>query len=317
MLPLRTMAHRFTYSVLIIASLTIIMLGKADLLVIERARSAIGDALAPVLEVLTAPAATVSGVIDRMRGMLFLYEENARLKEDNARLMQWQTVARKLEVENAELRALLKFTPDGSTWFITGRVIGTSGGAFKRSVLVNRGMNDGVAKGQAAASGDGLVGRVAEVGERTARVLLMTDRNSLIPVELEASHEKAILSGDNSDRPQLIYLPVKAPIAVGDRVVTSGDGGIFPTGIPVGAVASIEGGMVRVEPATELGRVDFLRLVDYGLSGVLPPTAVPLPKAATGRRAAAQAAGAQSTPAPQATPAQGAAVAAPETAVRP
>ncbi|HWK48208.1 MAG TPA: rod shape-determining protein MreC [Stellaceae bacterium] len=289
--PLKTLAHRFTYSVLIVASLTIIMLGKADVLVIERTRAAVADAFAPALEALSQPASVVTAAIDRVHDVIAQYNESGRLREENDRLRQWQAVAHRLEIENAELRGLLNFPSDSSAWYITGRVIGTAGGAFKRSVLVNRGANDGVAKGQAAASGVGLIGRVAEVGARTSRVLLLTDRNSLIPVELEGSHEKAILSGDNSDRPQLLYLPAKETVAPGDRVVTSGDGGIFPPGILVGTVASIDGGLYRVQPASELSRVELLRLVDYGLSGVLPPTAVPLPKAPpVGRRGAKAAA---------------------------
>jgi rod shape-determining protein MreC len=189
-----------------------------------------------------------------------------------------QEVARRLERENAELRALLNFTPQGIRGFITGQVIANSGGAFLRNVLIDVGAAEGVERGQAAITGDGIVGRVTEVGDRAARVLLITDLNSNIPVLLEASRERAILAGDNSELPRLLYLSAKTSVKPGDRVVTSGSGGIFPPGLPVGAVASVDNGVVRVEPYAALSRLEYVRIVDFGLSGVLPQSAVPGPR---------------------------------------
>jgi rod shape-determining protein MreC len=107
---------------------------------------------------------------------------------------------------------------------------------------------------------------------------LLTDINSRIPVSLDTTHERAILAGDNTDRPQLIYLPPHAKPQLGDKLVTSGDGGVFPPGLVVGVVASIESNGVRIEPSADLSRVEYLRVIDFGLSGVLPQSAVPLPK---------------------------------------
>jgi rod shape-determining protein MreC len=124
-------------------------------------------------------------------------------------------------------------------------------------------------------TGAGLVGRVTEVGDRAARVLLVTDLNSRVPVAVDGSRERAVLAGDNSDRPRLLYLPARTTVKVGDRLVSSGNGGIFPPGLPVGEVAAIEDGIVRVEPYAELSRLDYLRIVNYGLSGVLPQPVMP------------------------------------------
>jgi rod shape-determining protein MreC len=131
-------------------------------------------------------------------------------------------------------------------------------------------------------TGEGLVGRVAEVGARAARVLLLTDLNSHIPVELEDTHDRAVLDGDNSEEPRLVYLPTKAEVRVGQRIVTGGAGGVFPPGLPVGVVSSVVGDIIRVEPYAELARLELVRIVDFGLSGVLPQSAVPAPRA-TGR----------------------------------
>jgi rod shape-determining protein MreC len=159
--------------------------------------------------------------------------------------------------------------PDPRVQYVTARVIGSSAGAFVREVLIAAGARDGIAKGQAALTGEGLAGRVTEVGNRSARVLLLTDINSRIPVLLEGSRHKAILAGDNSNEPRLLFLPPDALPAPGDRIVTSGDGGAFPAGLPVGIVGSVEEGVVTVLPFVDWDRLEFLQLVDYELTGFM------------------------------------------------
>ena len=183
---------------------------------------------------------------------------------------RWQQAAAALASENTRLRGLLKLAPDAAVSYVTARVIANSGGAYVRSLMVNAGSGNGVARGQAVITGDGLVGRFRKSGSRAARVLLVTDLNSRIPVIVESSHQRAVLAGDNSDRPQLRYLDPAAPVKIGDRVVTSGQGGVFPPGLPVGAVATVQGGVPRIEPYVELSQVEYLRIVDYGLADGLP-----------------------------------------------
>jgi rod shape-determining protein MreC len=279
-LPLKTIGQRFALPILVLASVTMIVLGKADALLFERLRTVFIDIASPVLSVLAKPATTVDAAIDHARDMIGIYSENSRLREENARLLQWQQAAQQLSVENTRLRELLKLAPDPSVAFISSRVIANSGGSFVRSVLVDAGARDGVVRGQAAITGDGLAGRITEVGDRAARVLLITDLNSRIPVAFDGSRERAVLAGDNSDRPRLLYLPARADIKIGDRLVTSGNGGIFPPGLPVGVVAAIDNGIVRVEPFAELSRLDYLRVVNYGLAGVLPQPIAPRPQRA-------------------------------------
>src|SRR5205807_3200695 len=105
---------------------------------------------------------------------------------------------------------------------------------------------------QAAVSDEGLVGRLTEVGSRASRVLLITDLNSRIPVVIESSHANAVLAGDNSERPRLAYVAEPDTVKIGDRILTSGEGGVFPPGVPVGMVAALDPGGARVEPSAEL-----------------------------------------------------------------
>src|SRR5438132_1078198 len=154
--------------------------------------------------------------------------------------------------------------------------------AIVRTVMVNAGAEDGLARGQAAITGEGLVGRLTEVGSRASRILLITDLNSRIPVVIDGSHSSAVLAGDNSDRPRLVYLATPDAVKVGDRVVTSGEGGIFPPGVPVGVVTTVSSSGRRVEPYVEMSQLGYLMAVDYGLSGALPQ---PIPPATRpGRR---------------------------------
>lgn len=277
--PVKAAAQRVVVPFLVILSAMFIVLGKADILLFDRLRMAVADTLAPVLQAAATPLDTAAAGVRSVESMFDLYRENQRLREENSRLLQWQEVARRLQTENAELHRLVKFTPENTTSFVSAQVIANAGGAFARNVLVNAGSRDHVTRGQAAVNGEGLVGRISEVGERAARVLLLTDLNSRIPVMFDESRERAVMAGDNSDQPRLLYLPANVVPKPGERIVTAGAGGVFPPGLPVGVVASVDGGMVRVEPYAELSRLEYVRLVNFGLDGVLPQSAMPLPKA--------------------------------------
>lgn len=281
--PLKLFAQRFNFLFLIAAAVGLMVLGKAENVLVERMRMVVTDAFVPILDAIARPMATANQALDRISEIVNVHAENARLRQENERLLQWQSVARKLEAENRSLRDMLRLTPDGAVSFVSARVVGHGGGSFLRAVLVTAGANDGVAKGQAAVTGNGLAGRVTEVGERSARVLLLTDINSHIPVVLETSRDRAVLAGDNSDRPRLLFLPSGAKPQVGERVTTSGHGGVFPAGLPVGVIVSTGEGGIRVQPFVDLDRLEYLRLIEYGIGGSLPVSAPP-PASRRGQR---------------------------------
>jgi rod shape-determining protein MreC len=266
---IRVLAHRFAYVGLVLTAGALMMLGKADAVLMERLRVQVNEAVAPILEILSQPIDAVARVAEQVQSWIALHDENERLNRDRERLLQWQTVARHLEAENATLRKLLKFVPEPDARFVTARVIADSGGAFAHSLLLSAGGSSGVGKGQAVVTGEGLVGRIAGVGDGAARVLLITDLNSRIPVLVGSDRTRAILAGDNSNRPKLLYLKPDAVIAEGDQVVTSGHAGAFPPGLAIGAVASVSDGEIRVTPFVERSRLEYVRVVDYGLTGIL------------------------------------------------
>jgi rod shape-determining protein MreC len=265
----RAAMERMSLTLLVVISAVMIIVGKADQVAFQYLRNSMMDAAAPALDMLSRPAAALDAAADRVRGFITVYRDNVRLAEENERLLGWQQVALRLSAENAELRELSKLVSEPAISFVTARVIADSGGAYARSVMVNAGRDNGVARGQAAMTGEGLVGRVSEVGSRAARILLITDLNSRVPVVVDGTRQRAILAGDNSARPSLRYVD-SGTIRIGDRIVTSGQGGVFPPGLPVGVVASVDSEGIWVEPYSALSRVDYLRLVDYGLAESLP-----------------------------------------------
>ena len=284
----RAAIERMSFTLLVVVSAVMIIVGKADQVAFQSLRNAVMDGAAPALDMLSRPAAALDAAADRVRGFITVYRDNLRLAEENERLLGWQQVALRLSAENAELRDFTKLVPEPAISFVTARVIADSGGAYARSVMVNVGRDNGVARGQAAMTGEGLVGRVAEVGSRAARILLITDLNSRVPVVVDGTRQRAILAGDNSARPSLRYADAGGVIRIGDRIVTSGQGGVFPPGLPVGVVVSLDSEAMRVEPYAALSRVDYLRLVDYGLADSLPN---PLSIAARGGKRAESAVG--------------------------
>jgi rod shape-determining protein MreC len=242
----RTAIQRTTLPMLVLLSAAVVLLGKADQTVLESVRIGVTDAVAPALDLVSRPVAAVGAMVDRVHGVVSLYSENRRLGQENEKLLQWQQTALRLAADNKQLRSLLKAAPEPNVSYATARVIANSGGAYVRMVMINAGSDEGLARGQAVISGDGLVGRLTEVGGRAARVLLVTDLNSRVPVVIERLRVNAVLAGDNSERPRLAYLNSFEDLKVGDRIVTSGEGGVFPPGLAVGVVASFDAGGPRV-----------------------------------------------------------------------
>lgn len=272
-IPVRQALAKLTLPVLIVASFVLMLLGKADAVLAERARMALADALAPLYGVLAEPLGTLRDGIDGIGALFALHAENARLRAENERLRQWQSVALALDAENASLKANLHWIPDPEASFVTARVVADAGGVYARAVLLSTGPGVHITKGQVALDDRGLVGRVTEYGARSARVLLITDINSRIPVILESSRAHAILAGTNGPRPRLMYWPEGQAPAEGERVVTSAEANAFPAGLPVGTVHYTGRNSVEVEPAARLDRLEIVRIFDYGLRGVIPPEA--------------------------------------------
>lgn len=263
----RMIAQRFSFAFLLSLSMGLLVVGHARPALVQNVRLRAIDGVAGVMDVLSRPMAVVDGLSLRLQTYRTLLEENERLKTENADLVRWRNSALVLGDENKELRGLLRYKAEPPFSYISARVIADTGGSFVRSLVVTAGSLDGVRVGMAAVTGEGLVGRVVEVGAWTSRLLLLTDMNARIPVMIVGTGEHAILAGDNSPSPRLLYLSQESDARVGLRVVTSGHGGVFPPNIPVGVVSSARDGVVEVAPFASLRRINHIRLIDFDLAG--------------------------------------------------
>lgn len=279
----KVLVSRISFALLLAVSVTLIILSRSKNAAVEQVRSAVVDVAAPVLDVLSRPVDAFHGFVDWTGDLMFLYDENQRVREENSRLLQWQAVARRLERENQRYRSLLKVRTERAVPFVTARIVADAGGSFVRAVLLGAGRRDGVTTGQAVVDAQGLVGHIVTVGHRSARALLLTDLNSHVPVTIESGDHRAILVGDNSALPRLDFLPVGSNVLPGDRVITSGDGGILPPGIPIGQVVAASGGTVRVKLNVDAERIEFVRVLAYK-----PPALDSQPPARPGAQPGAQ-----------------------------
>lgn len=222
------------------------------------------DVFAPVLAAINTPIQDAAGYVRAVTGLAALQAENLRLMEENERLRAWYQTALQLETRNNSLESMLNVAADPQRAFVTARIIADSGNAYVRSMLVLAGSQNNVGKGSPVLAAEGLVGRVIESGARASRILLLTDINSRIPVLVEGKNWRAVLAGANDGLPALDHLPPEAlkDMEDGLRVVTSGHGGLFPFGLPVGDVVRGDDGQWFVRPYADVERLVYVRIIE-------------------------------------------------------
>lgn len=220
------------------------------------------DLFLPVFAAISQPFQTAADVISDVSGVAQMRAEIAQLQSENDRLREWYQTALLLQSENQSLQALLNLKSEPQHRFVTTRVVADSGSSYVKSFIIAAGTNDRVQKDHAVLAENGLVGRVIETGRNTSRVLLINDMNSRVPILVEGSRQKAIMAGTNESLPILIYPPADTEMEVGARVITSGHGGIFPPGLPIGRIEKSAGGDYFVRPFADMNRVTYVRVLD-------------------------------------------------------
>ncbi len=254
---------------------------------VERFRASLIDSVVPSFEWALVPVTKFGDMIDAFQSYAKLYDQNQELRRELQKMKAWKEAAVQLEQQNAKLRAQNEVQLDPQLTSVSGVVLADSGSPFRQSVLLNVGSRDGIIDGWATMDGLGLVGRIAGVGKNTSRVILLTDATSRIPVTILPSGQRAILAGDNTARPPVEFLETPEAVRPGDRVVSSGDGGIFPAGLLVGEVGEGPDGRKRVLLSADYGRLDFLRVlrsrpaeVITDAGGLIAPVVPPVPNLA-------------------------------------
>lgn len=224
-------------------------------------RKASDTVLAPVGDVLATPGRWIGAGFDTVRDYFGAASENADLKTQLREMRQWRDVAIALRDENARYRTLLGLKTDPPIPMVAARVVTDSHGPFADTRLANAGRERGVKVGNPVMSENGLVGRVIGVTDGASRVLLLTDIASRTPVMIDRTNARAILTGDGGPNPRLDYLRGRDPIREGDRLLTSGDGGVVPRGLPVGTAVRGLDGRWRVVLASDRAPIDFVRIL--------------------------------------------------------
>ncbi|MEO1551357.1 MAG: rod shape-determining protein MreC [Pseudomonadota bacterium] len=258
---LMRLLRRIFLGALVVVFLASFVLWRIDNPRVENFRMAVIDRFVPSFDWTLNPVTYVARLVSDWQSIDALYEQNRELRRELQRMKGWREAALQLEETNARLRALNKVRVSPRLSFITGEVMTDSGSPFRQSALLNVGRIDGVEDGLAAVDGLGLVGRISGVGERTSRVVLLTDINSRLPVLVQPSSQRGLVTGDNTSAPPLAFLDDTDRVRPGDRVFTSGAGGVFPPDLLVGEVALDPQGQLRVRLSADYRRLEFLRIL--------------------------------------------------------
>ena len=236
---------------------------------VEKFRALVIDTFVPNFEWILRPMTSVVKLAQDYQSYEKLLEQNKELRRELQQMKSWKEAALQLEQENARLLDLNQLRLDTKLTHVSGIVIADSGSPFRQSVLLNIGSRDGIQDGWAAMDGLGLVGRISGVGSSTSRVILLTDNASQIPVIVQPSGQRAVLMGDNSFAPTVEFIENVDLVRPGDRVVTSGGGGVLPAGLLVGTLAMDPNGRLRVRLVADYERLEFLKVLrDYGIEKI-------------------------------------------------
>ena len=268
--------------IVIALAVVLVLLGKAQSGLFDRARSHATDLMAPLLQKVRAPVAGFDRWIGSIGEIFSVYEQNLKLKEENARLRQWRNVAIVLQGRVGRYQALLHAVPDPQMNRVLARVIGRASRPFLQTMILDAGRGNQVLPGQAVMDARGMIGRIYLTGQRTSWVILLTDLNSRIPVTIAPRNVQAMMTGDNTANPVLNLVSHTVTLHAGDQVISSGDGGLLPAGLPVGTVLPDGAGGWRVALLADAAASQDVEILNFSKPPEAPPATAQLPAEAAG-----------------------------------
>jgi rod shape-determining protein MreC len=261
-------------------SCALLVFNRLDLEPVRWLRWQVVAVVSPVLEAAAAPVGRARQAGRQVVTYVDALSEIEQLRRENQRLRGWEWRARELERKLSQVSALARTAEEIGLEFVTARIIADSKGPLATTILINVGASQGVRVGFAAVSGDGLIGHVVDAGDRAARVLLLDDVNSRVPVSVGPGMIRAIMKGEGGNSPRLTHLAGTPPgqggavqvhqaltapgtaLRQGDDVLTSGDEGLLPRGIKIGVVHLTDDGP-RVVLAAKPQGLDFVSLLYF------------------------------------------------------
>jgi len=221
----------------------------------EALRGAALDVTGPVASALHEVTATAGGLVTGADDYWDAARQNGKLKRERKALMQRMVEARAIAQENLQLRAALQLREHNRDTVATGRIVGSSFNSPRRFAILSAGSRDGIRESMPVRSPDGLVGRIIDVGRLASRVLLISDRSSIVPARLLRGGIPVIAQGRGDGTLEIRPLEVgRNPFKRGDLIITSGTGGLYPPRVPVARVVKLkDDGAIAIplaDPAT-------------------------------------------------------------------
>jgi rod shape-determining protein MreC len=268
-------------------AIVLVLLGKAQSGLFDRARTHVSDWMAPALSSVRAPVQAFDRWMGSVGEIFSVYEQNLKLKEENARLRQWRNAAIVLQGRVNRYQTLLHAVPDAKLNAVLARVIGRASRPFLETMILDAGAKNNAKPGQAVIDARGMIGRIYLTGQRTSWVILLTDLNSRIPVTIAgaapgSANVQATMVGDNTAFPILDMMSRLVSPHPGDQVISSGDGGFLPQGLPIGTVVSDGAGGWRVSLLADAASSQDVEILNFSTPPEALPTTAQLPVEAAG-----------------------------------
>ena len=248
--------------VLMAAFLLMTVQVRHDRAVVSLVRQAILFTVSPFIKLTAVTVSGINHVWQNYVGLRGLRQENLRLQREAASLQRRIDQLEEQVLETQRLQGLLAMREAWRAEFVAARVVGKDATNWFKTILIDRGSRAGMRRNLPVVAPDGLVGRIVEVTPSTAKVQLITDPVSAAGALMQRTRVTGIVVGNLGAGLRVRYLPLLADVVVGDEVVTSGMGGIFPKGIPVGRVTAVErtsGALFQeavLQPKVDLGRLE-------------------------------------------------------------
>jgi rod shape-determining protein MreC len=290
-------------------AVVLVLLGKSQSGLFDRARMRITDWMAPTLESVHAPVQIFNRWVASIDELFVVYQENLQLKDENAKLRQWRNVAVVMQDRVRHYQQMLHAVPDPDVNSVLARVIGRANRPFLQTMILDAGESRGVKPGEAVVDARGMIGRIYLAGDHTSWVILLTDLNSRIPVTIASADGKnatlqAMMTGDNTAMPLLDTLQQVVTLHAGDQVVSSGDGGLLPPGLAIGTVVG-DGDTARVALLADPAASEDVEVLGFRKPAEAVPATTPdqLPAVAAGLPPAAAPPAVVPTPTPVPGPA--------------
>ena len=257
----------FIMAGLFVIALLLILVHKIDIGVFSGISKGILYITAPIIHVATLPAEGLSYAYKKASEIVNIYEENQRLAKENDELFLLKDRIRALKTENSLLKKMLHHIDVPQIQSRTARIIAETGNAFANALIIYLGdAYNEIKPGYAVVTPNGMIGRIDTISGKYARVTLITDINSKIPVVSEKSRDRGILTGTNTNELKLIFTPLLAEFQPGDILVTSGVGGGLPSDIPIARIKETKMDSITATPLFNTSEIEIVKILLYDVN---------------------------------------------------